>query len=146
MTKPFMHLRLKKKWIPGLAVAFVLLIVAYVGWRGLRSLVIGAPVRSVMHTVESPNRRFVAYAVAVAQGGATVGYSYEVIVLPLREPLLLDRNHPWIWHSYRMPPTTISWRGDSEIHVRVERANFDRYRELLRTRRQGDFRVLTDPL
>jgi hypothetical protein len=123
----------------------VALLVAAASYGVIHYLVVGPEVRSVLQTSESPNRRLVASAVAMARGGATVGYSYQVVVERVGHHKKPGAGGIWIWRSYRVAPTRISWLGDTQVLVWADRQEIARYREFLKTRTRLGVSAVTAP-
>ena len=72
-----------------------------------------------LQSLPTPDGTERAVVYAVAYGGATVGYNYEVLVLAADETEY-ERN-AWLWQSYRLPPISVEWLGANELRITVPR-------------------------
>lgn len=78
--------------------------------------------RTVSEGHRSPNGAYVAYLETLDfQGGATVGYNYEVIVVPASKKFNKDRDKEWVWWSSEVPPKRFYWKNSKTIEVVVSR-------------------------
>lgn len=101
-------------------------------------------IREVILAEVSPDESRTAYVVRVNSGGATTGFEYEVVVAFSANDFdpYTDRN--WIWRSYRMPPTEISW--DNPQSVRVQVIEEPHYEDMIQIRQVGGVRATTATL
>ena len=101
-------------------------------------------VREVMLSEVSPDGSHTAYVVRVNSAGATVGSEYEVIVASSEGNFDPYTDRQWIWRSYRMPPTDISWEGAQSVRVQVVAdAHYD---DMIQTREVEGIRAATASL
>ena len=120
-------------------IALLLTLVVY------RTCVVGTRIRTLLEAAQSPSRQLTAYVASVSFGGPTVGFDYEVVVEPTSVAFSPDRSGRWIWRSYEMQPVSVSWKGDNEVHVRVSKEDFARYRNFIKTRPRLGVTAFTDP-
>lgn len=101
-------------------------------------------VREIVSTAVSPDGSRTAYVVRVNSGGATAGFEYEVVVANTGSNFDPYKDREWIWRSYRMPPTSVSWASPDLVNVTV--LEDPHYAEMIQTREDGGFRATTDIL
>lgn len=98
-------------------------------------------VREVMFSEVSPDGSHTAYVVRVNSGGATVGFEYEVVVAFSEGDFDPYTERKWLWRSYRMPPTEISWEGPQSVRVQV--VADAHYEDMIQTREVEGIRAAT---
>lgn len=102
----------------------------------LWSLTCGSSRRVVISSKASPTGRHVAYLERVEKGGgATVGFVYQVVVVPSATPFDKDRDDTWIWSAYSTFPTSYEWRNGFTVRVTLSKSR-NPSMESVRTRRR----------
>jgi hypothetical protein len=90
---------------------------------GLWSFTCGREQRKVISSQRSPSGAHVAYLERVAKGGgATVGFVYQLVVVPSTVPFDVDRDDSWIWSAYATFPTSYAWSNDATVTVTLSRS------------------------
>lgn len=99
--------------------------------------------RQLERSVPSPDGGRVAHVLAVSAGGATVGFSWLIVVEEAgRAPRLERAKRSWIWRSYSIPPDRLHWRDAATIVVPVD-MSYEVYKSSVKTRVRGGVSALT---
>jgi hypothetical protein len=113
----------------------------YTLWEVLVSPVMGLPEIRQLSQVKSPDGQFAVTAVSISQGGATVGFKYELLLSKRgdQNPIKTRRT---IWRSYRVSPLRIVWQGERIVSVVVSTSDSD-YFWSIRTTKNGPIACTT---
>ncbi|HRS17821.1 MAG TPA: hypothetical protein P5234_16405 [Thermoanaerobaculaceae bacterium] len=94
----------------------------------------GAEHRRIEWTLPSANGDLVAHVLSVSSGGATVGASWEVVVVRVGTTLRLESSEEqWIWKAYRIRPDHLRWVDSTTLEVPLD-GSYGTYRDSVRTR------------
>ena len=87
-------------------------------WRGCRD----GEVRTILVTLPAPKAPYVALLEQVdIGGGATVGFTFEVVITPRMEPVDSKHANRWIWSAYSTYPSKMEWKNDSTVVISLSR-------------------------
>jgi hypothetical protein len=78
----------------------------------------------ILQTAASPFGKHRAYALEVDyHGNATVGFSYEVVVLPGGARIDLQHLSDPVWSAYSTYPERLRWLDEQTVAVEVDRSD-----------------------
>ncbi len=135
--------RTSKSWRVGCLVAAVTLLIC--ASAAYYFLVIGPPDRGLGQTAESPDHKLIARVVWVKIGAAMVEPTFEVTVQRVGEPFTLVRRGSWVWRCNGLDPKSVTWTGNRQITVGVDRQEFALLHNVVETRNAYDVKVITEP-
>jgi hypothetical protein len=82
------------------------------------------PEFQILQSAVSPLGTRRAYSLLVDHhGGATVGFSYEVVVLPIQAKINLQRLPDPVWSAYSTYPDRLSWLDERTVAVEVKQSD-----------------------
>lgn len=91
----------------------------------------------------SPDGQHVAELFAVAYGGATVGYTYEVLISPVSNQGY--RQDDSVWQAYKLAPRSVEWVSPKQVSVVLASgARESSYKTMIRESRDGEFTSITE--
>lgn len=94
----------------------------------------GGEHRQIEWSLPSANGDLVAHVLSVSRGGATVGASWEVVVVRAGTTLSLESTEEeWIWRAYRIRPDHLRWVDSTTLEVPID-VSYETYRDSVRTR------------
>jgi hypothetical protein len=124
--------------------ALIVMCLASVLWAGYRFLM-GESVQQLMFRETSPDAAVEAVVLRKSEGGATVGFSYLVVVRPMSKDVLrgdFPRSDEVVWRSYRVPPQAVRWLEGGILTIVVSAADRERF-DSIRHRNVGDLTIRT---
>jgi hypothetical protein len=106
--------------------------------RGIGNLIDGAPVPTVNMISPSPDGTRTAAVLRMAYGGATVNFTYHVVISPGLTSTGFEPEQ-WSWRAEGLAPTSLRWIGEDVVEIRIEG---DRWGHLATIERRPEFGVL----